>query len=78
MAFEPVKNDPAKLLDAVAFITEVPADEIDQWVVVAVKKDETFRIGSDLCCWGHAAMLLTATTADLMATVAAGMHATQN
>lgn len=78
MAPEPIKADPDRLLSWVSSITEVPADQIEQWIVVAVKKDDTFRVGSDLCCSAHAVMVLAATAADLAASVGTTMHHKMN
>jgi hypothetical protein len=78
MALGPVRNDPADLLASVSFITEVPAEEIEHWVVVAVKHDDTFRVGSDLCCAAHAVMVLAATAADLSMSVGEAHHALSN
>jgi hypothetical protein len=71
---ELLAGDPDEMLKAVASLTEVPAGDISEWVVVAVRKDDTFRVGFSLCCTAHVLMVLAATAADLVTGVAAEGH----
>ena len=62
-------------LAAVGVIADLPADEVDAWVLVVAKPSGLFAVVSDLCCTPHTVGMICHAATSLAVDVANLDHA---